>query len=410
MKRLRHVLYLGHRYVGLAMAFFLTVVALTGSLLAFREEIERFVAPQLYGKPRPGVAPLDIVTLAQRVQQQLPNATVNNVIISHPDQATVGFTPKRDPATGKPYDLGFKVLYVDPRTGEMLAHRNNRNDISEGLINLMPWILQIHDKLLIRGWGTTFVGFVALFWLIDCFAALYLTLPPVLRNFFRHWKTSWLIKRKAGPYRINLDLHRAFGLWLWPMLLVFAWSSVIFNLRFEVYEPVAKFFDRNFRSVVAENRALIASRKTIRPPKTIDWNGAKAECQRLLAPKASEEGTTLGEIRQLGFTPGLNTYLCSARFGDGERSGTLMFDPETSAVVSYTGPRQLQRGRFIEYWSLRLHTAQTLGPLYQAFVAFLGLVIAMFSVTGIYLWWKKRSIRVHRAGAGSAAIPAGVHV
>jgi uncharacterized iron-regulated membrane protein len=47
MKRLRQILYLGHRYVGLAIAVFLTIAALTGSVLAFRESIERFVAPQL---------------------------------------------------------------------------------------------------------------------------------------------------------------------------------------------------------------------------------------------------------------------------------------------------------------------------------------------------------------------------
>lgn len=399
MKRVRHILYLWHRYVGLAMALFLTIAALTGSLLAFREQIERFVAPQLYGKPMPGVRPMNVVALAQRVQEQLPNATVTNVVITYPDQATIAFTPKSNPATGKPYNLGFRVLYVDPRTGAMLAHRTDRNDISEGLINLMPWILQIHDKLLNRGWGTAFVGFVALFWLIDCFVALYLTLPPVLRNFLQNWKSSWQIKTTAGPYRLNLDLHRAFGLWLWPALFVFAYSSVIFNLRFEVYEPVAKVFNPAFRSIATENRELIASRKTVRPPKTIDWNRAYAECQRLLAPKAAEAGATLGELRQLGFIPVFKAYTCSARFGNDERGGTLTFDPETSAIVSYGGPEQFQRGRFIEYWVLRLHTAQTLGPLYQTFVAFLGLVIAMFSVTGIYLWWKKRAVRVRKRDA-----------
>jgi len=39
---------------------------------------------------------------------------------------------------------------------------------------------------------------------------------------------------------IHFDLHRAFGLWVWPLLLVFALSSVSLNLKNEVYEPFMK--------------------------------------------------------------------------------------------------------------------------------------------------------------------------
>jgi uncharacterized iron-regulated membrane protein len=64
---------------------------------------------------------------------------------------------------------------------------------------------------------------------------------------------------------------------------------------------------------------------------------------------------------------------------------------------------------YIERWLRRLHTAENLGPLYQAFVAFLGLVIAMFSVTGVYLWWKKYAVRRRKsvtvaAGPESAGV------
>ncbi|MGH8532637.1 MAG: PepSY domain-containing protein [Gammaproteobacteria bacterium] len=37
-----------HRYAGLAIAFFLVVVGLTGSVLAFYEELERWLNPQLF--------------------------------------------------------------------------------------------------------------------------------------------------------------------------------------------------------------------------------------------------------------------------------------------------------------------------------------------------------------------------
>ncbi|MEA1120335.1 PepSY domain-containing protein, partial [Klebsiella pneumoniae] len=45
----------------------------------------------------------------------------------------------------------------------------------------------------------------------------------------------------SSAYKINFDLHRAGGLWIWPMLLVFAWSGVAFNLT-PVYSPVMRVF------------------------------------------------------------------------------------------------------------------------------------------------------------------------
>jgi len=98
MKLFQNVLYLGHRYVGLAMALFLTIAALTGSLLAFRRQIERFLTPHLHATARPGVPRLDVPTLVARAQEQVPNGTVSQVNMPFPDQALVFFTAKVNPA------------------------------------------------------------------------------------------------------------------------------------------------------------------------------------------------------------------------------------------------------------------------------------------------------------------------
>ncbi len=55
-----------------------------------------------------------------------------------------------------------------------------------------------------------------------------------------------------------------------------------------------------------------------------------------------------------------------------------------------------QLGNTVESWLSALHTADVFGRWYQWFVALLGLVITMFSATGVYLWWKKRRVRIAR--------------
>ena len=56
-----------HRWAGLAMAGFLILVGLTGSLLAFWLEINQWLTPELYPGPRAGIE-LDAATLARRAE------------------------------------------------------------------------------------------------------------------------------------------------------------------------------------------------------------------------------------------------------------------------------------------------------------------------------------------------------
>jgi uncharacterized iron-regulated membrane protein len=54
-------------------------------------------------------------------------------------------------------------------------------------------------------------------------------------------------------------------------------------------------------------------------------------------------------------------------------------------------------GVTIKTWLFYLHMASIWGLPYKLFVCFMGLVITMLSVTGIYIWLKKlRVVRFNR--------------
>ncbi|MEQ1909283.1 MAG: PepSY-associated TM helix domain-containing protein [Vicinamibacterales bacterium] len=56
-------------------------------------------------------------------------------------------------------------------------------------------------------------------------------------------------------------------------------------------------------------------------------------------------------------------------------------------------------GNRITVWLRLLHRAKVNGAFYwpyRLFVFALGFVITMLSVTGVYIWWKKRSVRKGR--------------
>lgn len=382
-----------HRYCGLAMASFLIIVGLTGSLLAFNFELERVLAPQLFATRRPRVAPLDLATLAERAQIIVPHGRVERVGYTEADQVQVDFAARNNPATGRPYDLGFSEFFIDPWTGQELGRRK-RGDLSQGLVNVMPFVYELHWRLVAGDLGQWTLGITALIWTLDCFNGFYITLPVFRSGFWRRWKQAWMIKRGAGAFRLNFDLHRAGGLWVWPLLFVFAWSSVMMNIR-PVYEGVMKtVFD--YQSPV--DAFLSRARPNVSP--RLDWRAAEAAGKRLITEQSRTRGFTAGTPLSLMYFSGTGAYLYEVRgsrdvFTRAPKGGgtSVMFDGNTGELRELSEPTGEHTGNTIESWLYALHMARVFGRPYQIFVSVLGLLVGMLSITGIYIWWKKRASR-----------------
>ena len=378
------------------MTAFLVVIGLTGSLLAFNTELERIFAPRLFAHPRAGAAPLDLATLAERAEASLPAKPILlGVSRTEPDQIFVNFLLPENPATGAPYRPGYDEFYLDPWSGAELGHRT-RADLSEGLINLMPFIYILHYRLAMGDTAMFVFGLVAVVWTIDCFVAFYLTLPPTLARFRKRWKVAWAIKRHAGFFRFNVDLHRAGGLWLWPMLFIFAWSGVALNIRPAFEWPMKHLFDYRTR---AESEALYARHRST-GLRNLDWRAAQARGEALMREQGALHGATIGEPLTLFYDGDANIYSYEARGGRDlfERSpkgGTtfVAFDGDDGALIEFSQPTGEHLGNTIEAWMVTLHMARIFGIPYRIFVSLIGLAVAMLAATGVYIWWKKRAAR-----------------
>ena len=75
-----------HRYAGLLMAGFLLVAGLTGSLLAWTDELEGALMPAVFrvSPPTPGAMPLDPLLLREQMAAQFPQAQVLYAPLSAP--------------------------------------------------------------------------------------------------------------------------------------------------------------------------------------------------------------------------------------------------------------------------------------------------------------------------------------
>jgi len=295
----RQICVLLHRYVGLAIAFFLIIAGLTGSVLAFYSELAALISPRLYRvePPTPETQPLDPFTLREWVEALAPGAWAHFVPLHREPGETLAFWAEGpvDPATQEHTELENDEFFLNPYTGEEVGRRK-WGDLTQGAKNLMPFLYKLHYSLAFPGdWGTWLFGIAALLWTVDSFVGFYLTLPARRRSssstatspgksFWQRWQPAWRIKWNSTLWRVNFDLHRAFGLWLWGMLFVFAWSGVGLNLD-AVYRPVMGLvFD------MTDPYAVQPDLSQDQATPGIPWRQAYVIGQQLMAEQAAAQG------------------------------------------------------------------------------------------------------------------------
>lgn len=372
-----------HRYVGLALAGFLILSGLTGSILVFQREIDAAINPDLWAVAGEGPR-LSPDQIAQRIEAWDPRLRARWIPIEPGKAPDVWVDARIDPATGAPYTLAFNQVFVDPATGDIKGARPY-GGWWPTVDTLIPFIDMLHRTLTLPGlWGTWLLGIVALVWVFDCFVGAYLTLPRG-GPFLEKWRPAWGVKRGASRTRLNLDLHRAAGLWLWGVLLILAITSVSFNLKHEVFEPVVSMV-----SPITEN-AFEHRPFDYANPATPAFGFDRA------IQHARSAGNIPTEVASSGlyYAAELDGY--GVAFGEPYKPGLgltwVYIDGQTGALIELVRPGQGTGGDIFAQMQLPLHSGQILGMPTRLIVFFAGLATVGLSITGVLVWAHKRRAR-----------------
>ncbi|MYM24921.1 PepSY domain-containing protein [Duganella sp. FT135W] len=391
--RMRRVAVLLHRWVGLCIALFLLLAGVSGTLLAFNDEIEGWLNPQLFyvTPPSPAAAMLDPLELRERLSQRHPQLAFNGIdFTTQPGHAmlmSVEGSPEAD------------QWFVNPYDASVLGTRHS-GDLSQGTRSLMPFVNELHTSLALGEVGTLVLGVVALLWTLDCVVGFYLTLPlairqPGQRSYWQRWQPAWLLRWRAGAAKLTFDLHRAAGLWFWGMLLVLAWSSVAFNLA-PVYTPVMRLFS-DYQPEPDRPTPRVAPAGV----KPLGWYLALDVMRQEMARLAAQQHFTVRSERLMFYSPeqGIYEYRVLSTLDPGDRMGntTLLLDAYSGNIVQRKFPTGEHAGNTITAWLMALHTVTTGGMLVQLLVSITGIVVALLSVTGVLIWLRRyRARRVAR--------------
>ncbi|WP_312436899.1 PepSY-associated TM helix domain-containing protein [Janthinobacterium sp.] len=395
---MRPPLVLLHRWFGLAVALFLFISGLTGAVISWDHELDAWLNPQLFhaaSAPDTGAARSGL-ELAAQVEARDPRVRVNYTLtaLEPGHTALMSVEGKIDPAIGKPYELGYNQVAVDPVSGKLQGTRQ-WGEVSLARENLLPFLYKLHYTMHIPdGWGIEFgvwlMGIIGIVWFVDCFIALYLSFPNL-----RSWRKSLAFRWKEKGHKLNFDLHRSGGVWVWLLLLILAVTSVSMNLQTQVMRPlVAKF------STLSPN--AFDSRTPQPPEKPVQPLLTREQAVVLAKAEAAKRGWTLpagGVFYSSSYgLYGVGFFEADNDHGDGGLGNAwLYFDGRDGSAAGGVIPGTGSAGDIFLQAQFPLHSGRILGLPGRIMISVMGLLVAMLSATGLIIWLRKRRARVVKA-------------
>ena len=404
---LRPALTLVHRWVGLFIAGFLFLSGLTGAVISWDHELDDLLNPRLMFAQSKAAPALPALDLARAIEARDPRVQVTFVPFAPEPGGTLAFgvEPRRNPANGRLFEPRYNQVFVDPATGAEQGRREwgavwpITTETFVSFLYVLHYSLHMPAFWGIDRWGVWLLGGVAILWTLDCFVGFCLTLPPRRKtasgaSFWSRWKPAWLIKTSASAYRINFDVHRAFGLWLWGVLFTVAFTAFSLNLYSEVFYPAMSRVSQvtpgpfDLRRPVDRNSPIV-------PTRTYAQVTASAQAEAARRGWKAPAGSAF-------YSPEFGIYGVAfhAPCGDHGAAGVgppyLYYDGRTGALL---GDRQPWAGTPADIFvqaQFPLHSGRILGLPGRILISLTGVAVATLSVTGVVIWGRKRQARASR--------------
>ena len=343
-----------HLYTGLATAAFLLVIGLTGTILSFEPDYDRWVNPALWRVPRRPRLPEQ--TLVDTVQRELRDAEgparVATIALSGGNVAQV-FTLTN----------GERV-FVDPSTGRVLGERRGPTRLESFLLDVRV----LHTGLVGGERGRLVVDVVtATFVLVIVPLGIYLWWKR--KRATVGWRESWK--------RVTWDLHNILGLYAGLFLLILAVTGIFLGYERPLYwlvraAPVAE--EPPPRSTVPDTTH--ARPGGFRPP--LD--------SLLVTADRALSGAATYEVR-LPSRP--RSVVQVLKHGPGAGHSTVYLDQYSGRVLRVDDFSRAPRAYRAHVTDQAIHMGAAFGFPTRLVAALSGLALTSLVLTGVIVWWRK---------------------
>lgn len=344
-----------HMYLGVFAALFLAIVGVTGAVLAFEDEIDRWLNRNLVVvQPQGSMLALDEVL--KRVSAQYPTEPVAQIgFATRPDESMIVVLQEAKPGEMRP-------LSVNPFTGAVIGNLDDGN-------NLVGKLHNVHVRLAAGPVGSALVTISSLIMLFLCISAI------------------WMWLRHGARLRFNttaLGWHRTIGITLMPLLLLIAITAVRpVPAGLVVHSPMmrnAKLPPTYGSGMLSPSRLLAAAQAQLpgASPMWLDLTGGPWKGAAIVQFRYPEDKSPRGRsLVWLNAADGRPLFVTDSRKLSPVQKWALM-------------------------WNREIHTGKIFGLPTQILAFITGLAVPAFAVTGVSIWWKRRRTLFMRQQAASA--------
>lgn len=354
-----------HLWLGLASGLVVFIVALTGSLLVFREELEPLtdphffiVSPPVDGRQR------SLDELVQTTTATFPGSKINRLIRESASDRTLIVELKQ---SEKAKDI--LAVALNPYTGEIVATRQEQDAF-------FPTVLRLHRYLCLGETGKVITGISCSMFLIIMLTGLVLWWPN-RKNRTQRFRIKW----NASTKRLTWDLHAVVGFYVLPFIFLIASTGLIWsykwvnNLLFLALDgkPQVKreapANQSTTGSATMGRLARIYAQTSQRLPHPGRFTLAfpAADSLSLTVSKVDETAAVSNVVDVLYFD-----------YRTGQPTGQQLYDETT---------RGFKARRLV----FPIHTGSLLGWPTKLIALLVALLTTTLPLTGAYLWWSKRN-------------------
>ncbi|UQR64228.1 PepSY domain-containing protein [Bradyrhizobium sp. C-145] len=205
-----------HSIAGLVLALLLALIALTGAIMSFEDEVVDHLDAgimQVAPRPAPALMPDELVA---RLKAAHGVGKVSAVMLSSDPSAAVRVRFGRDEQGGRPASL-----YVDPYDARVLGSPRGEEFFTT-VRRLHRWLLIPGDA---KGWGRQITGVAALGLIVMLVSGLVLRWPRRAGS-VKMWLKPNLSLSGRGLHR---SLHAVIGTWVLPIYLVMTLTGLWYS-------------------------------------------------------------------------------------------------------------------------------------------------------------------------------------
>lgn len=360
-----------HSWLGLLAGIPLLVIALTGSVLVFKDEISALLIPELVTVQQPAdEAALPLDKRLEALRRDLPEyEVVGWVFYEGEERADFVYVIRRG-------DSEWLHVYQNPYTGEVL------NAPAKTSSELMGWILILHYTFFADHLGMVVCGVIAVF-----LCLLGISGFLIYRKF---WKNFLTFRWKTSLRTLSGDLHKRIGVISAPLIFILGITGAIWNFEHiwqewqhhEAGEPHDPVMEKRFYNLAVSFDTLVQQSRDEIPEYIVRYIDFPREQGHPI--------TFYGEFEQ------------QSSFRSPYHS-TVSFEADTGSVLDHTRIDEASLWAQLYDAFTPLHFGTFGGWTTRIVWCLLGFAPGLLAVSGSFIWWKRgrssKRVRANRQPA-----------